>query len=230
MVVQQLHTLPGVSSNLTFTTITCKVNIIVIPVQKLYNYYFPISLEINHNRLLEDLDTLLSRLGLSNEYIEKKCKTDFGFTINLTHLSELTGNDRWGKYAQGHDHLCELGINELYFTEHLKETQDLYLGQLIHQLYKQHPTPFQGRAQLVWLGAKRKYKFHIDMHTPHRYHVPLITNEDCYWMLKEKNKNEIYKLHMPVGNVWYVDPINIEHTFVNDSESVRLHLILTSGI
>jgi len=201
----------------------------MIPVQQLDNYYFPISLEIDHNRLLEDLDTLLSRLGLDNEDIEKKCKNDsIGFAVNLTHLPALTDNDRWEKYVEGHGHLRNIGVNEFYFTEHLKETQDLYLGQLIHQLYKHHSKSFQGRVQLIWLGPKKKYHFHIDLHTPHRYHIPLITNEDCYWILK--NKNEVYKLHMPTGNVWYVDPINIEHTFVNDSESVRLHLILTSGI
>jgi hypothetical protein len=200
----------------------------MIPIQHLDNYYFPISLEIDHNRLLEDLNILLSRLGLSNKDIEKQCETDFGFAINLTHLPETTGSDRWEEYAQGHDHLLEIGVNELYFTEHLEETQNLYLGQLIHQVYKQHPTLFQGRVQLVWMGPKRKYKFHRDLHTPHRYHVPLITNKECYWILQEKNI--IYKLHMPIGNVWYVDPINIEHTFVNDSESVRVHLILTSGI
>lgn len=197
-------------------------------IQHLDNYYFPISLEINHNRLLEDLSILLSRLGLSIEDIEKQCETDVGLAINLTHLPEVTGSDRWEKYTKGHEHLFEIGVNELYFTEHLKETQDLYLGQLIHQLYKQHPKPFQGRAQLSWLGPKRQFNLHRDFHTPHRYHIPLITNKKCYWILQEKNK--IYKLHMPIGNAWYVDPINIEHAFVNSSESVRLHLTLTSSI
>jgi hypothetical protein len=124
--------------------------------------------------------------------------------------------------------VVDQGVNEKDFSEHLEESQDLLIGKLIREIYNQHAGKFQGRAQLIWLGAKRSYNFHKDIHTPNRYHVPILTNENCYWLLKKHN--DIFKLHMPAdGRVWYLDPVNIEHTFCNESNSARLHLLLTSG-
>jgi hypothetical protein len=197
-------------------------------VNTLHPYCYPLDLQVNTPALLESVEILLKRLGLDLNEINEKCKTNFAFTVNLTHLPELQGDDRWKKYNGNHPSVKQQGISESNFTEHLAESQDLYVGKLVHQLYNQHTGKFQGRAQLIWLGAKRSYNFHCDLHTPNRYHVPIITNENCFWLLKKDT--EVFKLHMPAdGTAWYLDPINVEHTFCNESGSARLHLLLTSG-
>jgi hypothetical protein len=191
-------------------------------------FCYPIKFEINLPLLLDSVEMLIEDLGLNLNEINEKCKKDFAFTINLTHLPGLKGPDRWKKYNGNHKSVKAQNISESDFTEHLLECQDLYIGQVIREIYKQHQGKFQGRAQLIWLGANSKYDFHRDMYTPNRYHVPLVTNKQCHWLFK--NDSEICKLHMPAdGRVWYLDPMNIFHTFVNDSSCARLHLLLTSG-
>ena len=192
-------------------------------------FCYPLNMSVDINLLLDSVHVLLKRLGLNLIDINESCKSRFAFSINLTHLPELQGDDRWSKYTKLHPELISQGISESRFTDHLSESQDLLIGTLIQDVYKQHPGKFQGRAQLTWLSPNRSYPFHKDLHTPHRYHIPLITNEKCFWLLRDQDKKE-YKLHMPAdGRVWYLDPTNVEHTFCNDSDSLRLHLLLTSS-
>lgn len=194
-------------------------------VDVLHPYCYPLEgVTVDQAELYSSIITLLGRLSLDINDINSKP----GFTINLTHLPGLTGEASWRNYSAGHLRLVEQGINEGDFTEHLAEAEDLYVGQLVHQLYKRH-YGFQGRTQLIWLGAKNGYNFHTDPHTPNRYHVPIVTNPDCYWLFKDAV--DVYKLHMPAdGRAWYLDPINIKHTFHNGSSTSRLHLLLTSAV
>ena len=187
-------------------------------------YCYPIDgITVDQKQLYDSIITLLNRLRLD---INSICSKP-GFAINLTHLPGLVGEDAWRKYSASHAHLVEQNIDEANFTEHLKEAEDLYVGKLIHKLYDRHHG-FCGRAQLVWLGPNNGYRFHNDPHTPNRYHVPVVTNTDCYWLFKDDK--DVYKLHMPADDrVWYLDPINITHTFHNGSNTARLHLLLTSA-
>ena len=191
-------------------------------------YCYPLDMKVDMNLLLDSVDVLLTRLGLSLTEINELCKTRRGFSINLTHLPVLQGADRWNLYTKLHPELKKQGVCESNFSTHLLESQDLLIGKLIHDIYAQHPGKFQGRVQLGWLSGNNSYPFHTDPHTPHRYHVPLITNEKCFWLLR--NSEEVYKLHMPAdGRVWYLNPTKLEHSVINESDSARLHLLLTSG-
>ena len=183
-------------------------------------YCYPIDYSIDRDKLTESLDILLARLGISRHHT---------WAFNLTHLPEAVGDDRWNTHTGSHRFLVEAGVDEVNFTELLDEVKDLYLGQIIQDLYQQHTGIFQGRCQISILPPKRNYGKHIDKHTPARYHIPLVTNTDCYWEFYKDN--EIYKLHMPADNkVWYFDPINVEHDFYNNSDEFRWHLILASSI
>lgn len=191
-------------------------------------YCYPLDMKVDMNSLLDSVNVLLTRLGLSLTEINELCKTRRGFAINLTHLPGLQGTDRWDLYTKLHPELKKQGVCESNFSTHLLESQDLLIGKLIHDIYAQHPGKFQGRAQLGWLSGNNSLPFHMDPHTPHRYHVPLITNEKCFWLLR--NSEEVYKLHMPAdGRVWYLNPTKIEHSVINESDNARLHLLLTSG-
>lgn len=198
-------------------------------VDTLHPFCYPTELKVDLAALIDSVETLLNRLDLSLDIINEKCKNSFGFTVNLTHLPNLKGSDRWKKYNGNHPSVRKEGVFEKDFTEHLEESQDLLIGKLVHDIYKHHAGKFQGRAQLIWLSPKKSYNFHTDYHTPNRYHVPIITNENCFWLFKDKQET-VFQLHMPAdGRTWYLDPINIQHTFCNESDVARLHLLCTSG-
>lgn len=199
-------------------------------VKSIPNYCYPISYQVDYDRLCDSINILLTRLGLDMKQINQQCLTEFGYTINLTHKPSLEGEDRWRKYSGGHVAVARQGVKEVDFTQHLDEIADLYLGQVLKDVYQQHDGTFQGRAQLIWLGANRRYDMHRDLHTPNRYHIPIITNALCYWVLAEPGDIPV-KLHMPAdGRVWYLNPVALEHTFVNSSNLPRLHILLTSGM
>jgi hypothetical protein len=186
------------------------------------NLCYPIEYKIDRPRFNESFEILLERLGVTYD-------NNSHFSVNLTHLPGLTGRDRWAKFTGKHTVLKAAGINEADFTEHLEEAKDLYIGQVIRDVIAQHQGTFQGRIQLIWLGSGMKYPIHRDLHTPSRYHIPIITNPDCYWNFSRVS--QILKLHMPADErVWFLDTVNLSHTFINDSDFNRCHLVMTSGI
>ena len=199
-------------------------------VKEILNYCYPIDYTVDYDKLYNSILILLERLGLNINIINQQCQIKFAHAINLTYQPGLTGMDRWSKFNGQHDHVVFHGANETNFTEFLEEMHDLYIGEVIRDVYKHHNSRFQGRAQLIWLGAHQKYTMHKDPHTPNRYHIPILTNHLCYWVFAKDLKEEPVKLHMPAdGRVWYVNPVALYHNFVNDSPLPRLHLLLTSG-
>jgi hypothetical protein len=73
------------------------------------------------------------------------------------------------------------------------------------------------RTRLMWVGPYACYSMHRDQ-TP-RIHIPLITNPECYFVFKQGSI-----LHIPAGGVNWVDTTKF-HTFMNCSNSLRLHLV-----
>jgi len=199
-------------------------------VHSIPEYCYPIDYCVDYDRLYNSIIELLSRLGCSMDQINQRCRTEFGYTINLTHQPGLIGTDRWAKFTGSHYAVARHGVREVDFVQHLAEAQDLYIGQVIRDIYRLHGGHFQGRAQLIWLGANQQYNMHKDPHTPNRYHIPVVTNELCYWKLAKQLDDEPVTLHMPAdGRVWYLNPVAMYHTFINESNVPRLHVLLTSG-
>jgi hypothetical protein len=190
-------------------------------IESLTPYCYPIQYTIDREKLNNSVSVLLDRLDIVYN-------NDSHFAINITHLPGLTGKDRWNNYSAPHKILKQAGIDETDFVELLHETDDLYIGEAIKDIYDQHKGTFQGRCQLNFIGAGKSLPPHRDFHTTSRYHIPIVTNEECYWILSNDDKK--YKLHMAADEkVWFLDPKNIEHAFYNDSNKCRIHLILTSG-
>ena len=73
------------------------------------------------------------------------------------------------------------------------------------------------RTRLMWVNHMSCYSMHRDP-SP-RVHIPLITNEQCYFIFKSGVIQ-----HLPVGHVYYTDT-RYHHTFANCSEERRLHLV-----
>jgi hypothetical protein len=193
----------------------------ILDIHRIDKLCYPIDYAIDREKFNHSFEILLTRIGVTYNARSH-------FSINLTHLPGLTGTDRWQKHTGDHPVLEAEGIDETEFTEHLSEMSDLYIGQVIRDIQNLHNGVFQGRIQLIWLPPGSSYPMHRDTHTTSRYHIPVITNMECFWIFKKDS--ERFKLRMPADSrVWYVDPTHILHTFINNSDTTRCHLVMTSG-
>lgn len=73
------------------------------------------------------------------------------------------------------------------------------------------------RTRLMWVGPYACYSMHKD--TTSRFHLPLITNPECYFVFRKG----LIK-HLSVGHCYHVDTKQY-HTFMNCSDQHRLHLV-----
>jgi len=75
------------------------------------------------------------------------------------------------------------------------------------------------RCRLMWVHEKSCYTIHKD--SSKRIHLPIITNESCYFLFVEP---ELSMHHLEVGYVHLVDT-TYKHTFCNFSFFNRLHFL-----
>ena len=195
---------------------------------------YPIELNTNLNHLNESVSTLFIRLGISKELFFKDLEKDLIITLNLSHLPTLQGTDRWKKHAGNHPSVKAESVSEIDFTQFLTEMDDLYIKKVIDDVFAYHEIKFgkkfQGRCQLIASRAPQCYKIHRDLHTTHRYHIPLETDERFLWLFEDDDK-DITLLHMPAdGRTWYLNPITAKHTVIHVGSAIRFHILLTSGI
>jgi hypothetical protein len=126
--------------------------------------------------------------------------------------------------------LEDMGIHDRMFTETLEELKSTYLYTIIEQVYIKHKETtgrdFKGKIHCLWLDKHERYELHTDYsHNPIRYHIPIVTNRDVFWIFQENDT--FYKLYMDVGTVWQFFPLEIMHSVVNNSETPRVHLIVS---
>lgn len=76
------------------------------------------------------------------------------------------------------------------------------------------------RTRFMWVNRMTCYSIHRDL-SP-RIHVPIITNPECYFVMKQGSEGLIE--HLSAGKVYWTDT-RIHHTFMNCSLESRLHLI-----
>ena len=168
-----------------------------------------------------------AKKNLNREYLELE---PMAWSINLNHLPELTGNDRWSKYCGNTDMILSQGADPAKFTKLLTELDNLYLGNIIKKIMVYHERStnrkFKGIVNIIWIAPNSGYNFHTDKESDVlRYHVPLATNTDVLWLFEQDGKYS--KLHMPVGNVWEFHPLKINHTVRNNSNVPRAHLVIS---
>lgn len=144
---------------------------------------------------------------LLDEYsrLEKDIQwTEYGHKGKQTSLQHKTDDDPWtssvGK-SRG---------KELDYTNLNPFFKDTIFEKIIND-YKLFKT------RLMWVGPYACYSMHRD-DTP-RVHVPIITNPECYFVFKQGLIS-----HIPVGSTYWVDTTKF-HTFMNCSDSPRLHLV-----
>lgn len=176
---------------------------------------------------------LLSKVGTTEKYFIDALDLPTPVkTFNLTHIKGLKGNDRWDKYKESHSVLENIGIHENNFTEFLFELDGLYIKEVIDEILKNHydiyKTKFIGRCQLIWSQPRFAYSLHRDMHTRHRYHIPVYTDPEFFWLFEKDLDYSM--IHMPAdGRVWYLNPVDVKHTIMHLGRKNRLHILLTSA-
>jgi hypothetical protein len=194
---------------------------------------YPIDLRVDVERLKADAKQIQERVGISSNFLIDELQKIPVTTFNLTHKPGLSGHERWKKWRGDHLMLEKEGVDEKDFTVMLSELDGTYLKQVMEDVFKQHQlrygTPFIGRCQLITSRPGHTYRLHRDVHTKHRYHIPLVTEPNFVWLFQEEDNN-FDVLHMPSdGRVWYLDPRNIKHTVVHVGTRPRWHILLTSN-
>jgi len=69
------------------------------------------------------------------------------------------------------------------------------------------------------IRPKKSYPMHID--GPVAYHLPIITNENCWFEYSNHSK-----FLMPATGEMYAADTDVLHTFVNNSDVARVHLLV----
>jgi Aspartyl/Asparaginyl beta-hydroxylase len=91
---------------------------------------------------------------------------------------------------------------------------DLFKGTVFESIIEHYNLT---RTRFMWIKPYCCYSMHRDL-SP-RFHIPLITNPDCYFVFKEEGLT-----HMEIGHAYWVDTTK-EHSFMNCSKEWRLHLL-----
>jgi hypothetical protein len=145
-----------------------------------------------------DWDKFDFRQKRSNTHKETKCIPiifDESFSINKFTLTE--------NYPFFKDEILKL---ESYLKEKIQEEGFIF------------------RAILVNLPKKKSIPPHKDsgksLEVPRRIHIPIITNEDCYFTVGEVTKN------MKEGEIWEINNDKKMHSVSNDGDADRIHLIV----
>lgn len=192
---------------------------------------YPIELKYDVEKLIDSYFELCKKICLSRDQIKYELDHYKISTFNLTHLPSLSGEDRWKKHRGGHFDVLRAGVKEGNFTESLKELDGSYIKEYIEEIKKYHYDKFNsefiGRIQIISSSPGHTYPFHRDAHTKHRYHVPIITDENFFFLMKEEN--QIHTIHLPAdGRCWYLNPVDITHTVAHLGKTPRTHILLTS--
>lgn len=98
-------------------------------------------------------------------------------------------------------------------------------GSYIHQIIEQLETTFPvkiGRLRIMRLKARACYSWHFDQ-DEYRFHIPLLTNPNCFFMTKEWGLES-----MPVCGRLYTARTNVFHSAMNCSKEDRIHLVFST--
>lgn len=209
-------------------------------------YCYPLDIPVDKMQLLESWFDLFKRLGYHYHDFVEMMRQDFvkkyaelgnptdpiAWDANLSYMPGLTGDDRWRKFRGTVDWVKEEGGDPRLATELLAELDGLYVGDLVKRILAYHRETtgreFVGQVNILWVGPGQRYNFHNDNGIPVRYHVPIITHPKAFWVFQDMvDHDKYFTMHMPFGDVWQLNPIDIVHTVMNTWDTPRAHLVLS---
>lgn len=104
------------------------------------------------------------------------------------------------------------------------EKFEQYLEQISNYLASLGELSKIQRANVVLLKAKSLISSHIDkgefLQSTRRIHIPITTNEDCYFVIDEKQQ------HLKESELWEINNTGRYHSFHNEGQTDRIHLII----
>jgi hypothetical protein len=122
------------------------------------------------------------------------------------------------QYAKKSENLWADGTGKLAGTERqYNNLNPLLLGTIFEDIISEYKLV---RTRFMWVNGMSCYSIHRDV-SP-RIHVPIITNPECYFVIKQGSEGLIE--HLSAGKVYWTDTRK-HHTFMNCSLEPRLHLI-----
>ena len=155
-----------------------------------------------------DIDTVVKQYSMIEEQIQ---------WVNMPPWRKQAGL----QYADEEENLWATGTGKLaglVNPEHqYKNLNPLLRGTIFQDIIEKYKLV---RTRFMWVNGMSCYSLHRDL-SP-RIHVPIITNPECYFVLKRGSEGLIE--HLPAGKVYWTDT-RIHHTFMNCSLEPRLHLI-----
>lgn len=175
-------------------------------------------------KLLEATQSLMSRLQITDEFIIERG----GYSLCLVHRANTEEKDRFreGSTALWDRKLNKRMFHESEFTNFNQALTGTYFETVYQEVQKMTNARIR-RMRLLWLPPERNYAFHTDIDEPVRYHLALTTNENCFFIYKSNGKiNSTF--HIPSNGFLYKVNANEEHSFVNASHELRLHLVFTT--
>lgn len=179
----------------------------------------PLGYNFDIEKISNECQELINDVGLHKHHNQ----------ISLKHTSnELAGNFWYQgcgslKYKFGENFIDENGnlketeikLTQFDFIIFNKELRGTYLESVHNIIAKDYKF---GRMRLMGMPHKKCMSIHVD--TSKRIHIPVITNENCLMIIK----NRVY--HMPATGNAYLTDTTKPHTALNANHNfMRLHLL-----
>ena len=141
------------------------------------------------------------------------------------HITELELAVDLDKLFMEYKHFIEPNLTPNNNNTHLSTFVDLqdtkfansYLATVSHRVYQR----FQfSRIAVRVLAPLSSYKWHSDEGFDCCVHLPLVSNNGCFFIFENVN----YRL-IPNGNAYLMHLNQQKHTFLNSGEQHRIHII-----
>ena len=117
----------------------------------------------------------------------------------------------------------------LYSESEWTEYREPFIGSYVHEVclqledyIKQRYNLNIGRIRFNLLPAKSCLTLHQDKQETHRFHIPIMTNDSCFFV----NNMRVYQ--MLTEGALYAYSVREQHTAVNASREPRVHLVLST--
>ena len=116
-------------------------------------------------------------------------------------------------------------LNHKEFTQIISHYENTYTEEVVNQV-KELVYPYYsiGRVRWMLLNSKSALSYHIDPHDTLRFHIPIITTDNAFFLVNDK----VFRMDT-VGQL-YVLNTQLKHTAINTDNKERLHLVFDTWI
>lgn len=152
--------------------------------------------------------------SIEPEHIEQIKETYNSLESNIPWVVTLNSKQAGIQYKDGEDHWSS-AVGTLQGEEtNYNKLNPIFQNTIFDDIIKEFNLY---RSRLMWVLPRSCYSFHRD--TYQRIHIPIITNEDCYFLFRSGTMR-----NLTVDKIWLTDT-RLTHTFINTSNYERLHFV-----